>query len=74
MRCLSSCLRSVNFSVRKTFPSDINRSNEKKQGSPRSKQEVTALRFSTLIQTHDFAVQNSLAYIWRFQLFAKRFK
>src|ERR1700693_45378 len=35
MRRLSSCLRSVNFSVRKSFPSDIKRSKAKKQGSLR---------------------------------------
>src|SRR2546427_8127896 len=34
-RRLNSCLRSVNLSVRKSFPSDISRSNAKKQGSPR---------------------------------------
>ena len=34
------------------------------------KQQVAKLRFTAFIQTHDFPVQDSLAWVWRFQFFA----
>src|SRR5436189_6348024 len=55
----SSCLRSSNRSVRKSFPSQVNRSNAKKHGGfSTAKQQIFEVWSATSIQGANFAVND----------------
>jgi hypothetical protein len=55
----SSCLRSSNRSVRKSFPSSVNRSNAKKaRRAPTAKQQVLELWSATSIKGANFAIDD----------------
>jgi hypothetical protein len=64
-------LRSVNFSVRKSFPSDINKSKAKKQGDAAMKEQIAELRLAAFVETDDFPIEHSFPRKWQRHLLAK---
>jgi DNA transposition AAA+ family ATPase len=61
MSRLSSCLRSVNFSIRKSFPSDIKQVEGKKTRLAAMKEQVIKLRSSAPVNANNLTIEHSSA-------------